>query len=94
METDYSKEIYNKYYNIKGKIVEITLKDNSVLEGKLVGFFHGDKETGESFIEKWHFVDEKKIQAYKYGLGVSMESNQDVDKIIDQKDIKNVRFRD
>lgn len=93
MDSDYSKEIYDKYYNIKDKVVKITLKDNSVLEGKLVGFFHGDKDSGELFIKKWHFVDENKIEAYQEGLSISMEGIKDVDRIIDQNEIKNVRFK-
>ena len=92
MTTDYSKEIYHKYYNIKDRILIITLKDNTILEGVLVGFIHGDPD--DSFIIKWHFVDKKDLKAFHEGLDVSIEGNQDKGRIIEQKDIKNVHFKD
>jgi hypothetical protein len=93
METDFSKEIYDNYYNVKDRIVEIIMKDNRILEGKLVSFFHGNKESNEPFITKWHFVDKNDIQEYQKGLVVSIEGNQEIGTIIDQKNIREVRFK-
>jgi small nuclear ribonucleoprotein (snRNP)-like protein len=42
---DRSLEIFEKYYNLN-RIVEITLKYNSVLIGTLSSFIHGDENTG------------------------------------------------
>ena len=93
MEKDFSKEIYDKYYNSKDKILIITLKDNTFLEGILVSFMHGDPEDGEPFINKWHFVDKDEMDEYNKGLDVALENNQDKGRIIAQKDIKDVRFK-
>jgi hypothetical protein len=38
-EKDYSKEIYDKYYNSEGNIIQIFLKNGSMLEGAFIGFF-------------------------------------------------------
>lgn len=94
METDFSREIYDNYYNVKDKIVEIILKDNRVLEGKLVSFFHGDKDTDEPFVTRWYFVDKSNIDEYQKGLLVSIEGNQDLGMVIDQNDIMEVRFKE
>ena len=94
MVTDYSRKIYDKFFNSKDKILVITLKDNTVLEGILVGYYHGDTQGGDPFVIKWHFIDKKDMETYHKGLDVSLESNQDVGRIIKQKDIKNVRFKE
>ena len=93
MARDFSKEIYDKYYNVKDRIVEITLKDNTILEGILVSFFHGGNETGGPFIVRWHFIDKKDMEAYHKGFDVPLDGNQDLGRIIAQKDIRNVRFK-
>ena len=94
MEKDYSLEIYEKYFSSKNKIVTITLKNNTVLEGMLVSFIHGDPEEGDPYVTGWHFVDKKDMEAYQEGLDVSLEGNQDVGKIIEQKNIKEVKFEE
>lgn len=91
MKTDYSTEIYDKYYNIKNRIVVITLKDNSVLEGMLVGFIHGDSD--EPFIIKWHFIKKEELETFNQGLDVSIVGDHDTGRMINQKDIKSVRFK-
>jgi hypothetical protein len=92
METDFSKEIYDNYYNVKERIVEITLKDNRVLVGKLVSFYHGNLDT-DPFISQWHFVDKDDLEMYENGLIVSVEGDQNIGMIIGQKDIKEIRFK-
>jgi hypothetical protein len=88
---DYSKEIVEKFYT-KDRIVRITLNDNSILEGILVGFFHGDVEAGETFITKWHFISEQNIK--EYHLGSSVEMKNELNKVIEQKDIKYIEFKE
>lgn len=93
MEKDPSREIYDNYYNIKDRTVVITLRDNTMLEGKLVSFFHGDKDADEPFVVQWHFVDKNEIDEYQKGLKLSIDGNQDVGIIIKQEDIKEIRFK-
>jgi hypothetical protein len=91
MTTDYSKEIYDKYYNINNRILVITLKDNTVLEGILIGFIHGDSD--DPFIIKWHFVDKNELETFQQGLDLSIDGNPEKGKMIEQNDIKNVSFK-
>ncbi len=89
---DYSKEIFEKYYNPKGKILKIILKDGSVLEGILAGFFHGDAAQEDPFITKWHFIPENEIKKYHAEL-LAVGTIQEYGRIIQQEAIKSVNFR-
>jgi len=91
-QKDYSKEIYDKYYSSNGKILKIVLKDNSVLNGIFVGFSHGDAESEESYIIKWHFVSEGEIEKYRTEI-LAEETMQEYGRIIKQEDIKSVTFK-
>lgn len=92
MKKDYSKEILEKYYNPQGKVLQITLKDKTILEGVLAGFFHGDPENEkEPFIIKWNFIPENKMS--KYYLGIATDIKDECSMIINQNDIENVRFK-
>ena len=86
MDKDYSREIYDKFFSEKGRILKITLADDSVIEGMLVGFFHGDEESHEPFITKWHFVAENE-------LGKNNKFEEGKGKVIYQKDIKRIEFK-
>lgn len=87
-EKDYSKEILEKYYHPEGKILKITLLDNSIIRGIFTGFFHGDAEDSP-YIIKWHFIDKKDISKFNK---FAVSQNEKLGKIIEQKDIKNVTF--
>jgi len=56
MEEDFSKHIFDIWFGAN-KILRIHHKDHGVLEGVLVGFYHGDE--GEAFIEEWDFIPEE-----------------------------------
>ena len=88
---DFSKEIYETYYNAKGRILEITLKDNTVLEGVFISFFHGDADLGEPYIIRWHFIDKKEIQ--NDHIPFPMDEDITIGKIINQEDIKSIKFK-
>ena len=87
---DFSQDILEKYYN-QNRIVEITLKDNTILEGILSSFIHGDENEGEPFIIKWHFIDKDEID--KQDPLISVEGYEETGKIINQKDIKSIKFK-
>ena len=88
---DYSRVLYEKFFNTKGRILKITLNDNSVMEGIFIAFFHGDEEAKEPFISKWHFIREEDIPEYKKFTGLDTEDSKRI--IINQEDIKNVSFK-
>ncbi|HXB41637.1 MAG TPA: hypothetical protein VNZ49_13945 [Bacteroidia bacterium] len=84
---DYSQEIYLKYFNAEGKIIKVTLKNNKVLEGIFVGFFHPDDKS--EYIFKWHFMPEKEIKKFNKA---GAEEKEELGLMILQKDIKKVTF--
>jgi hypothetical protein len=89
MDNDYSKEIFDKYYD-SGKILKITLMDSNILEGLLVGFYHGEKEK-EPYITRWRFIHENQATAYKKAVAANENNNEA--EIINQEDIRNVEFK-
>ncbi len=53
MKTDSSFILYNKYFNLKNRIIVIEFKNHLLLTGKFIGFFRGNK----TYISRWHFVN-------------------------------------
>ena len=88
---DHSKLIYDKYYNSDGRILQVFLKDGSVLEGIFIGFFHGDTEIGEPFIIKWDFVPASVIGKH-HSLALSA-GKMEYRKIVRQEEIERVQFK-
>lgn len=88
---DNSKEIYNNYFDNKDQLLEVTLKNGNVLTGIFVSFVHGDEDSNEPFIIKWHFINEKDIEKHKHMF--SIDGNEDIGIMIEQKDIVHVKFK-
>jgi len=89
---DYSREIFEKYYSSdRKKILIITLKDDTILEGTFIGFFHGDENSNEPYITKWHFLDKNDINNQSHLI--SIDGSEDYGQIIKQEDIKSVTFK-
>ena len=83
-EQDYSQVIYDTFFSAN-KPVKITLKNGRVLEGKLVGVFHGEPDTSDPFVVRWHFV----------GLGeeeLEPLSDDEPGAFLDQEIISKVEF--
>lgn len=57
---DLSIELYNKYFSLSNKKIEVTLKNKTVLLGKIIGYFYEEKNPS-SHILKWHIADVKSI---------------------------------
>ncbi len=91
-KSDYSREVFEKYYNAKGHILEITLKDNIVLEGIFVGFVHGDESFDESYIIRWRFLPKDEVE--KHIHLISIDGSEDYGRMLEQKDIKCVKFKE
>lgn len=86
---DLSKEIYEKYFGISRDTVIITLRDKTELQGKLTGFFRGEKDFDEPYIIRWRFVSEEELKEIDF----LPYPNQEVGYIIKQADIESVRFK-
>lgn len=81
MKTDSSLILYNTYYKLKNRIIEIELKNHIQLTGKFIGFCRSNK----TFISKWHLVDANLlfgIDAFGFLVG----------QIINHKDIVKIKF--
>ncbi|HWY11097.1 MAG TPA: hypothetical protein VN026_07225 [Bacteroidia bacterium] len=88
---DYSREIFEKFYNPNGKVLEVILKNGTVLEGIFIGFVHGDESSGEPFIIKWHFIDKSDIS--KHNATIAIDWGQDYGRLIEQEEIKSIKFK-
>lgn len=88
---DNSKEIYKNFSENKEKLLEVTLKNGKVLTGIFVSFVHGDEDSNEPFIIKWHFINEGDIEKHKHMF--SIDGNEDIGIMIEQKDIVQVKFK-
>lgn len=85
MKTDLSKILYEKYFRLNDKNIRITLKNKTVYEGLIVGFFW--KDEARTKIEKWHILAKENI--WQLGLdGFDFP----VGNIILQKDIASIYF--
>ena len=81
MKTDTSLKLYEKYYRLKNRLIEVELKNHLLLTGKFIGFFRGNK----AYISKWHLVDANVlfgIDAFGFLVG----------QIINQSDISKIKF--
>lgn len=81
---DYSKTIYDTFYS-NDKPLKITLKNGTVLVGKLIGFFHGDPDNREPFVIRWHYVGTNEESLKPIGEGIQGA-------ILEQDDIEKVEF--
>lgn len=87
MKIDLSLVLYQKYFSLKNRLIEIELKDKSKIVGKFYSFFRGEDEYGEAFITSWQIVDEDCVWDIDE-LGF-LEGQ-----IVRQKDIVKVKFFD
>ena len=87
-QLDFSRELYDTYYNPKGKLLSIKLNDGTIHEGIFIGFFHGEQDRHEPFIIMWRFVQKDEIDDFNY----SPYKYQEYGRIIHQKDIASVHF--
>ncbi|MBC7524955.1 MAG: hypothetical protein H7239_11020 [Flavobacterium sp.] len=81
MKTDLSLILYNKYFNLKNRVIEIELKSHKVKTGKFIGFIKGNK----TYISKWHFDNSNVI------IGIDTFGFL-IGEIINQKSISKIKF--
>ena len=56
--------IFERFYKTGDKNLKIVLKNGNVMEGILVGHFHGDIDEADEITE-WHFVPKSEMEAYQ-----------------------------
>ncbi len=87
METDTSLILYQKYFSLANRQIEVKLKNNRTISGVIVGFFKSDEDAHDFHICEWHIADEKDkltlgVDAFGYIKGV----------IVRHRDIIEVKF--
>ncbi|MEY4039036.1 MAG: hypothetical protein RIR67_1348 [Bacteroidota bacterium] len=82
MKPDSSLALFQKYFNLKNRSIEIELKNHEVLKGKFIGYFRGNKD----YITKWHFTTtvDTKFGRDQFGFLIGQ--------LIEHRDILSVRF--
>lgn len=75
----------------KHKPIIVSLKDGTELEGFFVSFTHGDEDSGH-FIERWHFVETNDLDKYNHLF--TLDGSDEVGRMIHQKEILKVRFKE
>lgn len=88
MKTDTSNDYYRFFYNSGDRLLRLTLKDGKVLEGRFIGFFHGEEERNEPYIVKWHFLQ----KGTEPPLKSSIFPTQQEGIYIDHDNIESVEF--
>ncbi len=53
---DLSIELYQKYFSLTNNEIEITLKDDSILKGKIIGYYKSADDKNP-YIFKWHIAN-------------------------------------
>ncbi|MEP7196432.1 MAG: hypothetical protein ABI851_07910 [Saprospiraceae bacterium] len=89
MESDFSKQLYEKYFSCDNRLIEVTLKNRRKITGAFISFFLGKKHSNEPYINNWHIVNEK----YKMSLGIDSFGYL-IGEIINQNDIESINFLD
>ena len=89
MKRNTSLELYEYYFARPNRVIEITLKNNSIFTGVIIGFFKGDEDAREPYILKWHIVSEEdKMSFGRDAFGFL------IGEIISHKDISQVKFHE
>ena len=87
METDLSKQLYDRYFKLRNRVVTVTMRNGREITGVLIAFYRGEKDWGEPYIAEWHIVDEK----YKMTSGIDAFGFP-IGEYIKQKEIESIKF--
>lgn len=87
MKTDFSRLLYDKYLGLTCRSIEVKLKNGTVHQGVIIGFYKSGDESDKPYISKWHLVDEKE----KNTLGIN-DFGFLTGQIIEQNNIAEVKF--
>jgi len=53
MTTDFSKILYEKYFKLNNRLIQIKLDNGEIINGTIKGFFKGEEDFNEPYILKW-----------------------------------------
>jgi hypothetical protein len=87
MEKDFSGILYEKYFSLTDRNIEIELKNGKVVQGMIIGFYRNGEYNSKPCIFKWHIVNaDDEMSLGVDGLGFL------AGEIIKTRDIAHVRF--
>ncbi len=89
MKNDNSRTLYDKYFTLTDRFVEMELKDGRSLAGTITGYCLYDDDTDAPAVRYWHFVAGKSDgSAPCSGLGFIPGV------MLPHRDIRSVTFRE
>ena len=59
MKRDTSRKLYDKYFSLGNRSIEVLLKNGRILEGTIIGYYAFDEDADDTPIHHWHMIDEK-----------------------------------
>ncbi|HEU5053480.1 MAG TPA: hypothetical protein VFT78_10215 [Hanamia sp.] len=87
MKTDFSKLLYDRYFHLNNRKIEVKLKSGFIVACIIIGFYKASEEDDHPYIKKWHIS----TITEKNALGINsldiLNGNT-----IDQDDIAEVKF--
>lgn len=87
MKIDWSKLLYDKYFNLTDRFITVTLKNGVIISGFFIAFRCGNRLSSDSFITQWQLVSE----ADKNTLGID-PAGFFLGQFVQQKDILEINF--
>ena len=89
MKTDTSRILYDRYFQLANRNIEIRLKNGTKVHGIIVGYFSSDADNAESPIHHWHVVDVKGLSRWDF-CGLRFEQGA----LIKHRDIAAITFEE
>ena len=89
MKKDTSRILYNRYFRLANRNIEILLKNGRKIHGRIVGYFSSDADSRESPIHHWHIINGKGSSCRDYS-GIGVEQGE----LIRHCDIASVTFEE
>lgn len=87
MKVDFSQKIFEKYFQLTNRIIEVKLKDGKFVKGFIIGFFVNPDENLKTQIVKWHLVPgEEMVELGFDSFGVFLGT------IIKSEDVMEIKF--
>lgn len=59
MEKDTSRILFDKYFSLSDRTIEVVLKSGRRLTSVIIGFWYSEDENDEPPVKKWHIVDKE-----------------------------------
>jgi hypothetical protein len=72
IHNDHSLWLFEQYFKLHDRRVEVHLKNGLFLQGIIIGYFRGNEDRRYAYISSWHLVKESDA----FSLGIDLFGNQ------------------